>query len=213
VSAYLFYTLHVQHGMPWEPAAVLCVFVLGPVLGLILERIVRQLSDASLAVRVVSTVGVLLIIQSLIVILYGTSVTRSVPQFLPTTEFHVGSTVVTLDRVIVFAVGAVATAGLWIFFRVARTGIAMRAVVANPDLLDICGTSPVTVRRWAWIIGATFASASGVLLVSFISLDATTLTFLVVAAFGAAAIGGFTKLPSTYFGGQGRPPCSVPALA
>jgi ABC-type branched-subunit amino acid transport system ATPase component/branched-subunit amino acid ABC-type transport system permease component len=201
VAAYAFYTLHVQHGMPWVPAATICILGLGPVLGLMLERVVRPLAGASLAIRVVSTVGVLLIIQALAVIIYGTTVTRSVPRFLPAGEFRIGSTLVTMDRVIVFAVGVVATAGLWAYFRIARTGIAMRAVVNDPALLDISGTSPVVVRRWAWMIGATFASSSGVLLVPFITLDATTLTFLVVAAFGAAAVGGFSKLPTTYLGG------------
>ena len=33
VAAYLFYTLHVQHGMPWPLAAVISVFVAGPILG------------------------------------------------------------------------------------------------------------------------------------------------------------------------------------
>src|SRR5262245_11749431 len=60
VSAYLFYTLHVEHGVPWPIAAVACVFIAGPVLGLVLEQITRRLSNAGLATRVVSTVGVLL---------------------------------------------------------------------------------------------------------------------------------------------------------
>src|SRR6202035_3723230 len=44
VSAYLFYTLHVEHGMPWPIAGVVCVFVAGQVLGLVLEQITRMLS-------------------------------------------------------------------------------------------------------------------------------------------------------------------------
>jgi len=201
VSAYLFYTLHVEHGMPWPIAAVVCVCVAGPVLGLVLEQITRRLSNVSLAIRVVSTVGVLLAIQAIVVIIYGTTETRTVPQYFPATEFHIGGAVVTLGQIIIFAVGAAATVALYVFFRVARTGVAMRAVVDDSALLDISGTSPTGVRRWAWIIGVTFASASGLLLVPFINLDSITLTFLVVAAFGAAAIGAFRSLPLTYLGG------------
>ena len=40
----------------------------------------------------------------------------------------------------------------------------MRAVVDDPDLLAMQATSPVRVRRSAWIIGCTFAALSGVLL-------------------------------------------------
>jgi ABC-type branched-subunit amino acid transport system ATPase component/ABC-type branched-subunit amino acid transport system permease subunit len=39
------------------------------------------------------------------------------------------------------------------------------------------------------------------LLAPFITLDPTTLTFLVVTAYGAAALGRFTNIPVTYFGG------------
>jgi ABC-type branched-subunit amino acid transport system ATPase component/branched-subunit amino acid ABC-type transport system permease component len=201
VSAYLFYTLNVQQGIPPIPTAVITVFVLGPVLGVVLERLARPLSVTSLATRVVATVGVLLVIQSLAVIIYGTVQIRQVPQYLPSRAFAIGSTVVTVDNVVIFVVGAVATIGLYIYFRVARMGIAMRAVVNDAALLDLSGTRPVVVRRWAWIIGATFACASGVLLAPLITLDATTLTFLVVAAFGAAAIGQFRNLPGTYLGG------------
>ena len=201
VSAYMFYALHVQHGMPWVPAAVICVLVVGPLLGTALEWIARALSGASLAIRVVSTIGILLLIQGIAVIVYGDSQTRVVPQYLPTTAYHIGSTAVTLAQIIVAVVGVVATFALYVFFRVTRLGLAMQAVVDDPALLDASGTRPVAVRRWAWGIGVVFASASGLLLVPFITLDATTLTFLVVAAFGAAALAQFKSLPGTYFGG------------
>jgi ABC-type branched-subunit amino acid transport system ATPase component/branched-subunit amino acid ABC-type transport system permease component len=201
VSAYMFYALHVQHGMPWVPAAVICVLVVGPLLGTALEWIARALSGASLAIRVVSTIGILLLVQGIAVIVYGDSQTRVVPQYLPTTTYHIGSTAVTLAQIIVAVVGVVATFALYVFFRVTRLGLAMQAVVDDPALLDAAGTRPVAVRRWAWVIGVVFASASGLLLVPFITLDATTLTFLVVAAFGAAALAQFKSLPGTYFGG------------
>ncbi len=102
---------------------------------------------------------------------------------------------------VIVVVALAATALLYLFFRISRMGVAMRGVVDNPHLLDVSGTSPVVVRRYAWIIGSTFAALSGVLLAPLISLDSTTLTFLVITAFGAAAIGGFTSIPLTYLGG------------
>lgn len=77
----------------------------------------------------------------------------------------------------------------------------MRAVVDDPHLLALTGTSPSLVRRWAWTIGATFATLSGVLLAANLSLDPAALTLLVLQSFGAAAIGGFSNLPLTWVGG------------
>ena len=51
------------------------------------------------------------------------------------------------------------------------------------------------------MIGCTFAAVSGVLVLPFIGLNAIALTFLVVQAFGAAAIGAFSSIPLTFVGG------------
>ena len=201
VSAFVFYTLHVQHGLAWPLALLVSVFVVGPVLGIILEWIARSLTTASLTAQVVSTVGLLLAIEATIVLIYGTTTTRQVPNFLPGHSFHLGGATITTENIVVFCVALVATLGLAGYFRWTRTGVAMRAVVDDPDLLDISGTNPSAVRRWAWIIGVTFAAASGVLVAPLVTLDATTLTFLVIQAFGAAAIGKFKNLTATYIGG------------
>jgi ABC-type branched-subunit amino acid transport system ATPase component/ABC-type branched-subunit amino acid transport system permease subunit len=79
--------------------------------------------------------------------------------------------------------------------------MAMRAVVDDPALLDRTGTSPVRVRRWAWVIGVCFAALSGILFVPSVGLNGTVLTLLVVQSFGAASIGLFSNLPATFFGG------------
>ncbi|HET7722498.1 MAG TPA: hypothetical protein VFK43_21210, partial [Acidimicrobiales bacterium] len=95
----------------------------------------------------------------------------------------------------------VSAVGLYAFFKFSKTGVAMRGVVDDPDLLDLAGTSPARVRTQAWIIGNCFAALSGILLAPQTGLDSILLTLLVVQAFGAAAVGRFTSLPLTYAGG------------
>jgi len=204
VAAFLFYTLTVSHGLSWPIAAIVCVLVLGPLLGLGFELLARSLTDAPLVSRVTATVGVLIVVQAVIGVVYGASAgnLRQVDQYLPTSSFELGGTHVRAYQLIIIGVTLAATVGLWLFFRLSRTGTAMRAVVDNADLLDLSGTNPVRVRRIAWMIGTSFACASGVLLAPLLAqLDAITLTFMVVTAFGAAAIGAFTSIPLTYLGG------------
>src|SRR5258705_136918 len=100
-----------------------------------------------------------------------------------------------------FAHGAVAAFGLAWLLRRTRLGSAMRALVDDPDLLSVAGWNPTAVRRMSWFIGSAFAVASGILIAPTLSLDAVLLSFLVVQAFGAAALGRFTSLPLTYAGG------------
>lgn len=202
VAAFLFYTLHVEHGVSWGVSAAISVLVAGPLLGVVLERFGRVLSQASLTTQVVGTVGILLIVEASVLILFGSQAVRAVPVYLPTRTVKLVGTPVTVASIIVFALSAVLATLLYLYFRHTRSGVAMRAVVDNPDLLDIAGTSPVRVRRMAWIIGVTFVSLSGVLLAPLLAdIDSSDLTLLVVTAFGAAAIGAFSSIPLTYMGG------------
>src|SRR4051812_17470148 len=77
VSAFAFYSLHIDKGWGWVPAAVVCIFVLGPLMGFGLERLARGLSGAALALQVAGTVGLLLVIQSGVVLLYDQQVVRT----------------------------------------------------------------------------------------------------------------------------------------
>ena len=203
VAAYGFYEFNVVHGMPWPVAALISVGLVGVLGGFLFERLAKAISQASLALQVASTVGILLIVEALATIIYGTTQAQQVPEYLPQDIVRVLGTNITTDQIIVFGVSVVATSGLYIFFRFARLGTAMRALVDNSELLDLAGTNPTTARRWAWIIGTTFAAAAGVLLAPYVSLTGFTLTLLVIQAFGAAAIGGFSSLPWTFAGGIG----------
>jgi branched-subunit amino acid ABC-type transport system permease component len=198
-AAYAFAEL-TGRGVPWPVAAVLCCGVFGPAVGLLIELLVRSVAGASTAAKLVLTVGLLLAIEGAAVLIYGPA-TRDFPPFLPTRTVRLLGTYVGFDQLITMALGIVIVGVLFAFFRFTRLGLAMNAVVESPDLLGLYGTSPTRVRRVAWMIGCGFASVSGLLLAPSLGLEPLLLTLLVVQAFGAAAIGGFSSIPMTYVGG------------
>jgi ABC-type branched-subunit amino acid transport system ATPase component/branched-subunit amino acid ABC-type transport system permease component len=200
VGAYAFYFLHIQEHVSWPLAALVSTVGAGIAVGTGLEYIARVLVRRSLVEQIAATVGLLVAVQSVLIILYGLDA-RVFPAYLPSQSFSLLGTAVSAAQVITVAVVLAATVGLCLFFRMSRLGVAMRGVVDSPDLLDISGTSPRRVRRWAWVIGSVFAALSGVLLAPSLQLDANTLSLLVVDSFGAAALGAFTSLPVTYLGG------------
>jgi branched-subunit amino acid ABC-type transport system permease component len=199
-AAYLMYTFRIQHGLPWPVAALLAILIAGVGGGLILERMANLLSRESTATRVVAMVGVLVGLDALLTAVYGAA-TLPFEAFLPGGIVHLGGVNVTIFQIIVTGLAVLAAAGLFVLFRRARIGTAMQAVVDDPALLDVLGTSPVRVRRFAWVLGSCFASISGLLLATFLGLDVSDLTLLVVFSFGAAAVGAFSNLPLTYAGG------------
>jgi ABC-type branched-subunit amino acid transport system permease subunit len=202
LSAYAFFDLRQQQGMAWPLAAFLVVFVMGPLVGLLMERLAAGLAPVSTAYKIVGTVGLLVFIQALIVLRY-TGQGRRFDYFLPQhTAFSVQGVSVTVDSCITVGIGAAAAIGLFLFFRYTRLGTAIRGVVDDPQLLDMTGESPTKVRRTAWIIGSIFASVSGILFASTQQqVDVNVLSILIVQAFGAATIALFRNLPMCFVGG------------
>jgi ABC-type branched-subunit amino acid transport system ATPase component/branched-subunit amino acid ABC-type transport system permease component len=200
IGAYVFYILNVEHGVPWPVAALIAILVLGVVLGVGFELFAKRVVTRAMALQVVATLGLVLIVEGFFLLTFGTQ-DRTFPTFLPQHSFKIFGAFVTVSQIIVTAIGLVLTIALYVFFRKSRMGVAMRALVDDPDLLDLAGTDPDRVRRIAWIIGSVFALLSGVLLAQSTNLDPVVLTALVAQAFAAAAIGSFSSLPLTYVGG------------
>ncbi|WP_109527482.1 ABC transporter permease subunit [Nocardia aurea] len=199
-GAYFFYWLYGTNHWPWWLAVLVVVGVLGPVLGLGMELLARRLATAGTVFKVVGTIGIILVVQGLATIKYPAG-SVTVPQFLPTGTFEVLGAAVSWAQVITVAVGVAAAIVLYLFMRRTTVGKAMRSVVDDAELLALTGRDPATVRRIAWVIGTMLALLAGVLIAPNISLDAVVLTYLIVQAFGAAAIGAFASLPVAYLGG------------
>jgi ABC-type branched-subunit amino acid transport system ATPase component/branched-subunit amino acid ABC-type transport system permease component len=205
VSAYVFYWLHVREGVSWQIAALLCLFVLGPLMGMLLELLTRMLSEVGTQYQIVGMIGLTLGIAGVLT-LWGNGWSEpgqyvQFPDFLPTETFTVFDVNVGYNQLITMLIALASAIGLYLFFRWSRLGVGMRAVVDNPELVNISGTNPLRIRRWSWVIGTMFAAMSGLLLGPTIGLSVTLLILLVVQAFGAAAVGYFSNLPLTYLGG------------
>jgi ABC-type branched-subunit amino acid transport system ATPase component/branched-subunit amino acid ABC-type transport system permease component len=200
LDVFLFYYLNTDLGLSWPLSALISVGLFAPLLGLALERLARALQGASEPIKVVATVGLILIVESL-GSLWHPITAPTFQSFLPQSTVRVAGVYVTWEQIIWFAFSVVAATVLYWFFQSVRLGIVMRGVVDNPELLSMGGDNPVRVGRWAWVIGTMFASVAGLMLAASQSLDGITLTTVVFAAFGAAAIGYFTNLPLTFLGG------------
>src|SRR5207244_4349603 len=82
VAAYLFYAMHVVHGVGWVQSFVISVILAGPLLGLVVERIARNLARQRTAMKIVGTVGLILVVQGLGTMKYGPDLIN-VDNYLP----------------------------------------------------------------------------------------------------------------------------------
>jgi branched-subunit amino acid ABC-type transport system permease component len=202
LGAYLMFEFRDRMGMSWPLAGLLSLLLAGVLAGLVLERGANVLASCSVAARVTATVGLLVFIQGVLIAIFGPA---SIPvrPFLSQKVFQIGGVNVRAEQMIIVAIVFFAVVGLYLFFTRAKLGLAVQAVVDDPALLGLSGTSPVAVRRFSWLVGSCFAALSGILLAPSLALDARLLTLLVFFAFGAAAVGAFSSLPLTYIGGLG----------
>ncbi|RLV47462.1 hypothetical protein D9V37_14775 [Nocardioides mangrovicus] len=199
VAAGVFYQLYKLNGLPWPLALVITLVLVGLVFGFVMERVAALVANASTTMKIVSTLGIMITLTSLFNLRYG-GITKQFPDFLSQRTFRLGGVNIAWEQVIAVLVGLLLAVAMTVFFRRTILGRGMRAIVDDPQLVALMGLNPTTVRRWAWVIGTTFAAVAGVFIAPSIGLDGTTLTLLVVEGFGAAAIGRFSSLPLTYLG-------------
>lgn len=203
VSAYAYYTLTVSHGVPTLLAVVLVVLVVGPLIGVVVDKaLFRRLQGAGSAAYVVVSIGLLVFLQGMVIIIYGPTA-RPVPAIFPAGVVELSGVNIGYDQICVVAISAVLGLALALFFKRTQTGLDMRAVVDDPQLSELTGANARRTTALSWMLGTSFASLAGVLLAPILGVDATLLTLLVVQAFGAAALGRLTSLPIAYAGAIG----------
>jgi branched-chain amino acid transport system permease protein len=204
VMAYLMYTLWVRQGLPEWLALVICVLVVAPAVGIFLDwAVMRWLERASVAQRLVVTLTLLILCQGLASLIWGRgeNITEVMPSIFSSSTFSpISGLNVTYDQLADVIVAAVVAGGLWLLLKRTRIGTMMRGVVDDRDLTQLNGLSPRMVTSLSWAIGTALAALAAILLAPGVSMDISTLSLLVVSAYGAAIVGGLTSLPWAFVG-------------
>jgi len=173
----VFYWLHITLELDWKIAFFASVFIAGPLFGIVMELVARQLSQQRTNMKIVGTVGLVVMVPALCLLFYPLSTNGlKVKRFLPFSnraryKWRILDVNVFGDQLLTAGIAVVAVAGLYVLFRYSRLGASMRAAVDDPELLDLQGTNPIRVRRLAWMLGCMFASLSGVLIVPLVGLQ------------------------------------------
>ena len=199
-AAFVYWQLSVEWDWPVLPSLALVIFVIAPLIGLLMDRLImRKLEDATLVIQLLVTVGVMFFILSATGHIWKQDQARSLPAFYGTRSFDLGPINITYHRAIVLLVAVLVAIALKILFR-SNLGVAMRAVVDNRELVGLTGTNPDRISAVAWAIGAMLGAIAGILIAPELELDPANLNAVLVAAFAAAAFGQMRKLSLTLLG-------------
>ena len=201
LMAFLYWQLRVGEGLPTWLAVALVLFVIAPVYGVLLERLVmRRLVDSPVSVVLVVTLGLFVLLIGIAQTVWPADRQRYVARFFGYDSFPVLGVTMYYHYLITIIVAAIAAAALYVLLNRTRIGTAMRAAVDNRELLELFGARANRVSALSWALGSSLAGLAGVLLVSETGVDYYALTFLVINSFAAAMLGRLSSLPLTYAG-------------
>ncbi len=195
VGAYTSWYLQWQRGLPFIVGLIAGVAA-AAIVGLLVQQfIMRPLRRRSPLVRVIATLGVLVTLQSIVILLFGSN-PRVVKSSLPLDRIKIfGDVFVTVDRLILFAIAIIVTVALYLFYRYTRFGIGTTAVAENEVVASTLGWSPSRVALINWGIGSALAGFAAILIMPIVTLQPSVMTNLVLAATSTALVASFRSFP------------------
>ena len=171
------------------------------VLGLVLYLIIfRPLRGAPPLAKVGASVGLMLALQAVAVLNFGTQ-TRSTPPILPVGSVTVAGARVPTDRIWLAALTLVLAVGLAVAYRFSRFGLATRACAENEKGAALLGLSAARLGAVNWVLATVLAGAAGVLIVPIVSLNPASYTLFIVPALGIVLLARFQSFSITVAAG------------
>ncbi|MBD0415361.1 branched-chain amino acid ABC transporter permease [Oryzicola mucosus] len=175
--------------------ALIAVSIIAP-MGLYVYRIAyRPLADASVLVLLITSVGVHLAMLGLGLIFFGPEGLRAAP--LHDGSFTLGPLLVTAQSVLIYLMTILIMVGLYFFFEKTLLGKALRATAVNRLGAQLVGVRTQLTGSTAFVLAATIAAISGVLLGPITTIYYDTGFLIGLKGFVAAILGGMGSFPIT----------------
>jgi branched-chain amino acid transport system permease protein len=173
--------------------ALVCSLAIVLIFGVLVELIAfRPLRNASPLAKLVSSLGVLLIAQAMVLLAFGNT-PQPEPTILPQSTVHVLGAVIPVDRFILTGIVIAMAAALAAAYRWSRFGLATRAASENEVAAMLGGLSPRLLSLGNTLVASFIAGAVGILAAAITELDSETLPLQIVPALTAALIARFTS--------------------
>lgn len=204
VSAAVYYDLVIRRAWPSGAAFVVAVVVVGPLLGLLLDRLLyRHLRSARTLPKLVVSLGLLVAIPQVVKLWFGSGSAFNPPGVIRSDYvLRFGEHSLDTNQIVTIVITAVSVGGLTALFRSTSIGLRMRAVVESARMAELNGVNAERVGSVAWMLSSLFAGMAGVLLAPlFAQISEVHFFTLLVAALAAAAFGRLSSIPLTLAGG------------
>jgi len=185
--------------LPMPVAFVVALALTAGVAVLLDKLLYRQLRRSSPVILLIASVGVALMVRSVIQMVWGTS--NVVYDQGITMPYVVWGLRIKPDWLVILGGVAVLVTAVHIFLQHTTMGKAMRATADNMDLARISGIDTERVVMWTWILGAALAAAAGIFLGMDTRLHPVMGWRMLLPVFAAAILGGIGRPYGAIVGG------------
>jgi branched-chain amino acid transport system permease protein len=175
----------------------------GLVIGGIVERVVvRQVTGKPPLNAVIVTIGLLILIEGLAGLVYGSN-NRSFPPAFSINGLSVGSVALGITRNDIFTGAAVllAAAILALTFRYSSIGLRLRATAFNAPVARLLGVRVGRMLTLGWALAGLLGALAGLLVSPSTFLNPNSMDTIFVLGFTAAVIGGLESPAGAVAGG------------
>src|SRR3954451_21144205 len=208
-AAYVLWQLNGVWGIPLWISAPFVLLVLGPGIGILLERFVfrsLQRRRASTSEKLVANLGVLVLFLGLVNVIWGAEVSGTrkepVPRLWPAHRFEIGGISFDSTQLAFFVAVVLVSVALWVLLRFTFLGTKIQAVVDRRELAELNSIDANRVAMVAWPIGCGLAALTGVLLASKDSvLEPIRIVFFGIEMIGVAVVARLVSLPVAILSG------------
>jgi branched-chain amino acid transport system permease protein len=199
-SAFIFFYLTVNKGLPVWLSFLLSVVVLAPLLGLIFDRFLfRVIPNTNMTAKIVTSLSLFVALPNLLQVIFGSSPQYNTPSLLfdpNTVYFSIGSTPINGIDLSTMIITAVVLVLVVVLMRWTNLGLQMRGAVESGRLVQLDGVNAPGVVAFAWAASSLLAGLAGVLLAPlYAQLQPEDYATLVTAAIAAAAWGVLRSMP------------------
>jgi branched-chain amino acid transport system permease protein len=199
LGAYVTYSVF-SSGAPLVVAALAGVLA-GGVTGAGMERVVlRPLYGRPVVAGILATVGVSVVLQSAIQLIWG-SVPLTLPTLASSTPWHIGSVAFSPAQLVLLLVTIAVSAALVVSIDRTRVGRGMRACAQDSEVVVLFGISAQRLYLLAFTMAGMLAGLAGALITPTIGLTPTRGVTLSVLGFAAAVLGGLGSVTGAIVGG------------
>lgn len=199
LGTYLIFFAVAQTGLPWS-FGVLVTVVLAVAVALAVERLVlRPLVGEPIISMIMVTIGLSSVLRGAINAIWGPN-PRAFESFLPAGDIVIGPAVLSAARVLSIPIALAVLAGLGLFFRYTRDGIAMRAIADDQQAALSMGISIPRVFGVAWGLAAASAAIGGIMLGNIVGVS-PNVAAIGLRVFPVVILGGLDSIKGAVVGG------------